>query len=397
MSAWAWVGRVFAAVGRGLDVLVEDVPNTVRALLLVVTTTVGVAIVVLRGLVIPERFSRDAQNIQAIASGLSTSQGDDSFQNVAAVYRLLGLQHAPTLAGLFGYALALVALIIVFVGARGRTTWHGTAAMAVTILISAVYLGVYSKDLLVLAVALVVLLAPRGLIGDGSILIVIVAYAEFFRSYWFLVAALFVGMRLLLVLRRRWLIWAAPFVALLLLAVAAPLLTGYQSDFGRTSVNAVRGAASASTLIQPFVHLPAPLGSAVNTELVLLTTVVPVPLLLRGESYYVISAILIIAVWAGFFIGARHLHLTSRAMRSALVVLAFVTTQALFEPDYGSLVRHLAPLMPILCLVALAPNGGIGSAGGDRLADCLAALGHRFPGRARLRLRRRSRHGRRAA
>lgn len=338
-----------------------DVPNAIRLTVVLVAAAVGVAVVVLRSAILPRRFLLDSLQIQAIASGRLSSQGDKSFGNVAAVYRVLGLQDVPVVAGLLGYALALALLAVVLVQARGRLTWLATAAIVVTTGMSAVYLGTYSKDVLVLPIIALALCMRRGLVGEVVVVTSMLVYAEALRTYWFLVAGIFVVTKIVLHFTNRRLVvlLAAP-IALLALALVVPLLTGQPSDFARTHVNESRGFEVASTTIHQFVSLPQPFGSLVNTELVLLTAVLPLPLLLRGGAYYYGSAAVFIVVWVAFFFGASHVALGSRAMRGVVFVAAFVGTQALFEPDYGSLLRHLTPMFPIFCLVALASSGIIG-------------------------------------
>jgi hypothetical protein len=45
------------------------------------------------------------------------------------------------------------------------------------------------------------------------------------------------------------------------------------------------------------------------------------------------------------------------ALRCALLVLAFLTTQSYFEPDYGSYLKHLAPVLPLLVAAAIGWRG----------------------------------------
>jgi 4-amino-4-deoxy-L-arabinose transferase-like glycosyltransferase len=75
-------------------------------------------------------------------------------------------------------------------------------------------------------------------------------------------------------------------------------------------------------------------------------------LLLRGSSYYAVVAVLIAAVWIAAIACAlrrsRRAEGDRVAMRCVLLALAFVTVQGVFEPDYGSALRHLSPLIPLI-------------------------------------------------
>jgi hypothetical protein len=176
-----------------------------------------------------------------------------------------------------------------------------------------------------------------------------------FREYWFLNAGLYA---VYLAVSRprvpRWVLLLLPVVALVAIALVAFWALGVQSDFARSQVNDLRqGTEDARTAITPFVDWPGPLAPLVNTVLTLFTIVLPVPLLLRGQAYYVVAASAFVAIWVTFLLGLRRIRPGSVGLRCVLLVLSALTTQALFEPDYGSALRHLAPLLGVVTFCAL--------------------------------------------
>jgi purine-cytosine permease-like protein len=111
------------------------------------------------------------------------------------------------------------------------------------------------------------------------------------------------------------------------------------------------------TLIEPFFDLEGPVGSLLNSAIVLVTFAVPLPLFLRLSPYYLVVAVFLLVLW---FMFARAVHLSSaesrtdpRWARLVALVLSLTVVQSVFEPDYGSYVRHLTPLLPLMLAVIL--------------------------------------------
>jgi hypothetical protein len=166
-----------------------------------------------------------------------------------------------------------------------------------------------------------------------------------------------------------------PVVALVLIGLATWLVLHAGADFARAQVNAGRqGSVDAATLIPQYLHIAQPFSGILDALIVLVTIVAPIPLLLKGTAYYVGAGLVVALVWAVFFTAMlRRRSLTVWTTRAGWVVLALLTTQALFEPDYGSVVRHLTPVLALVVAVALdrgerigVPGGGVSAEGGPR-------------------------------
>ncbi len=327
----------------------------------------GLVFVLFRHRLLSEPFFYDGDRIQQLALGRAFGYGDASYLNVAEVYRVLGLAEQPLIASIAGYALFVVAVLIAVRDSRDSSALQ-VLVVPVAILIGAVYLGYYSKDAFVLPITLLVLVAGRHVLADVAIVGAMLLYAGGFRIYWFIVAAMFVGYRIVLPrigsVRALLVVTAAALVAA---ALAVYLVLGVSPDHFRVEINSVRiGESDASTMIRPFVALPDPVGGVLNVVLTFLALVVPVPLAALGGAYYLAGAALILVLWAGAFMSAREAiraglggtESDRRFVRSLALVLAFLVTQALFEPDYGSALRHLAPVLPALIHVVCRHRAG---------------------------------------
>lgn len=328
----------------------------IRSLIVLEFIVGGYLIVILREVLVPSRFSLDGWQIQRLAQAKSGAQG--SYEFVASIYRGLGLADNPLVASLLGYTLAVGAIVLVAHRCRAiAPSVQVTAMLCITTLFCAIYVGWYSKDVLTLAVAIGVLLAPRRLIGDAIVILLMYLYADTTRAYWMITLALYVVVRLAFSWRMRLLpLLVTGILMVVAVSLAITVVQGLPGDFYRTTVNEYRvGQLEASTQIAPFLTLPEPLGGVINNVITLITLVVPVPLIQNGGAYYIFLAAMILFMWVVFFraisYAANASELPVEFSRSVSVVMAFLATQAVFEPDYGSAIRHLAPLMPLMLYV----------------------------------------------
>jgi hypothetical protein len=274
-------------------------------------------------------------------------------------------------AGLIAFGAYLVLLFMAARGANPAARPYTAFLFAVSSVVGAVYLGSYSKDAFVLLIVALLLLAPRRLIGDALVLGLVVWYASEFRQYWLLVGFFYVVLRFLLSRRK-----VTGLVSLILSVVACVVVASLalmialhvDPDNFRVSANEYRDQAdNASTMIVPFVSGPQPIAGIVNNVLTVIALMIPVPLALLGGVYYAGLAVVISAIWFGFLRSAvsmlrqlvsRHNWPTSgivTEVRCLSLVVSFVVVQSLFEPDYGSALRHLTPLLPAMLFLAQRP------------------------------------------
>lgn len=319
-------------------------------------------------LVLPEQYLLDDGHLRESMAGRMEGLDSTSFARTAGLYRLLGVSEVPTAAALLGMVLFAAAVIAALGWERIRELSPlGLGVLGVSMALALVYLAQYSKELITLAIGLLVLVAPRSRWGDAMILGACLLYAGTLRPYWVIIAVLFVIWRWALVhVRRPVLLLLIPVLAYLALTPLFELVLGTDLQSQREWSNQERGPL---TPVASIIHSPIPgarglLGVA-SVCLMLVLLVVPLPLLATGSPVHAVSALLITGIWAlvlvpiarGRLVGVRSAT-GVRAARAAALLLALLLTQALFEPDYGSTLKHLTPLLPlVLALVALrAPN-----------------------------------------
>ena len=168
------------------------------------------------------------------------------------------------------------------------------------------------------------------------------------------------------------------------LQVVFNLFLGEALSFSRVAINDLRADINISvgSLIVDF--LPDQVGLQwLNAFLVFLSLLFPWPLILGGSHVYLVMAVVLGLLWSlvawsivqiqreraavrrgrpaqsvrgglrGGVLRAPPSERRPRPERAAALLLALVMVQAIFEPDYGSYVKHIVPALPLF--IALLP------------------------------------------
>ena len=301
--------------------------------------------------VFPEKYFFDSHGLKKLIENPNRYLSDPSFTNTATFYRVLHLDMditTPILA-LFAYFFVIYKLFknysvkYISIGSYALIVIYSTIAM--------VYLATFSKDLLLFIVVVVpfVYLEKKSLIVWS---LFVLFYAYVFRNYWFITLALFWGIKLFIIKSPKRLVLLIPFVYLAINLV-------YHYIFGtsialiREGANTNRDVESGQTIIKTYVEGGNVFLESLNSLVTLIFLIVPIPLFLLLKPFYVILTFLI----AVFFYSFIKLYLKEYKNKDYTNVFSFVISfmlvQSLFEPDYGSFVRHLSPLYPLIfvCIV----------------------------------------------
>ncbi|WP_148662390.1 hypothetical protein [Paraburkholderia phytofirmans] len=311
---------------------------------------------------LPRYFFFDAGTINKFISMGAKLVPGDSYSSTAAVFGMLGFRQSSPLLPICTGMVVVPSLLWGIWSARGRfiriselTIFGFFSFMGV------IYLTTLSKDVIVLLLILsFVFLVNRGR-GLGLISWVCLAllYGYFFRTYWFIVVLQFIAFRAALPrLKNRALIVMVVLMSLFSIAVIIRVKFGLSADAFRTSVNEARvdaGVGEARTMIAPVFQGAGFLLGYINVCLTLAELITPVPLLAVPSPYYILIFIFIATLQYAFWKSTWHAILSRDrfSIDCATLVISFLLVQSLFEPDYGSYVRHLAPFYPLMFYVWL--------------------------------------------
>lgn len=313
--------------------------------------------------IMPDRFYYD---VQTILDAMPSAQGfsvSDSFASTAYFYKLLGFHGT----GATNILLSLLAFCLIF-----KFLWDCLQkanprvisildffALAYFLFAQCAYLGVISKDLIVLILVYVFWRTLRfGVRGIIAWSLFAALYATYFRTQWFILLAVFWILFLLNLKKVRVFYSAIAILAFFLaLAIVFQISMGVDLDHFRTAVNLVRldsGTDDVRTMIVAYLPVSGFL-SVANTSITFLFLMFPVPLLLLLSPYYFISfAAVSISFWslikALYVNSGKAIGLPETACFS--LIMGSVAAQSLYEPDFGSYIRHIAPfLAPMFFLI----------------------------------------------
>ena len=342
------------------------VRKTVAALWLI--GLAGLLLAIAAPSVLPERYYFDADTVRELLAD-RYAEGSESFLSTARAYRLMGFTALwpEALAGPLSFALAFAAVAL---GARlAGATWHPAvfALLALWTVPIAIFHGTYSKEVFAIVAIGAMARIARGVPGVVLAAAIAMLYAVGFRTYWAVIVVLW------LVLVAGWragLGWPARLalvaLAILPLSLASEAFAGLWLSDGRTVVVEAREGDpdSATLFFNPWANT-SPLTDLANAAVGWLRLVLPFHLLALGALQHVAFALFQFVNTAVF---ARVASVLPRPARgeaptpedwlrasAAAWCVAYTIVQGMFEPDFGSFVKHEANLVPMLMLLVAMP------------------------------------------
>ena len=311
--------------------------------------------------ILPKYFFFDEITITQFMQWGAQFKPGDSYASTATFFSMLGADRTSLWFPIFSAVFIIAQYLYHLKKSKARNfTLIEMVLFVFLAFLSITYMSMLSKELIVaLVIAPFVFFARRGLPGILTWCMIALLYATYFRTYWFIMIPIFLGLYSIFNVTKKpiYLILSVP-LTLLALSFAFSIFLGMDLDNFRTSVNDYRidaGDNNARTMILPWIDGGGPLLSWLNSTITWVTLMIPVPLFILLSPYYLLIAFLVTVLfyklWIAFFQIFAHKSQPDIAACSALII-SFTATQSIFEPDYGSYVKHLAPLYP-LCLYVI--------------------------------------------
>lgn len=310
--------------------------------------------------ILPNYFFFDESTLTQYMQWGAKFKNGDSYASTAAFFNLLGADNDS----LTFTIISTLMIVAQYIYCLNKSNIKSFTLVEISLFVfltflSVTYMSILSKESIV-ALLLVpfMFLARYGLFGIIVWCALALLYAAYFRAYWFVMIPMFLGMYWIFRVANKpiFLILATP-IALLFLSLAFSAFLGLDLDNFRTSVNEVRidaGDSNARTMILPWIAGGGPIISWLNSCITWVTLMFPIPLFLLLSPYYLLIAglisILFYKSWGSFLKILADKSKPDLAACSALII-SFTAIQSIFEPDYGSYVKHLAPLYPIIFYV----------------------------------------------
>lgn len=310
--------------------------------------------------VLPAKYFFDSGNISSRFSFVHGLTLNDSYNNTALFYELLLLSGSQHFTAFLTDAIFTTFVIKCF-SMPEKMDWraiHNIALCAFSALVGSVYLAQYSKEAIVMLIVFLFFGLSKGRAQQLIWIAIVCFYSTYFRTYWFLVLMLYVYYAIVFKISRNiFMIFLSIIIAFLLLAIAFKAVLGVDLAYYRYAVNDARiYNTNANTLISPLL----PTGNValewLNAVLQFFLMFFPFPLL-TGNPVYLMFFLVVASIGIRIFgilrslLNANKLKVPSRESRSLALILAFVTIQSIFEPDYGSYIKHLTPMLPLILYI----------------------------------------------
>ncbi len=333
-----------------------DGSTAARHFILTVSLVGGIFVAVFGRDLLPATYFNDEQYIRQLLDRTAPSD-QGSFSFTASTYATLRLAGSPLLASLASFGLFL---LLVFRALGWSELCRAGLPVFLTVcgsvLLGSVYLAQYSKEFLVIGLSILFIETRRHWALEAVWLACALLYGYFVRDYWYLVVVLYIAFRLTTWRTRGPMpLIAGVVAAYLTLTVAFEQFIGVSLVHFRTSVQL---HLDSTTMIHDPITSSNYLMQSANAILVLVMLIVPYPLLM---SLQVLQTILGAYLTLFSFALLRPLRSILRRSRSALVhgggvkplclIASFLVVQSIFEPDYGSYIKHLLPMIPIALLM----------------------------------------------
>ncbi|MBD9719531.1 hypothetical protein IB240_14090 [Raoultella sp. RLT01] len=312
--------------------------------------------------IIPKYFFFDANTIADFIQYAKELVPGDSFSNTALFYKVLGVGRDSLVFSILSTAIIVFGFFLYVKKQTKRLSFVDIALLYFYMLLSVIYMTLLSKDFIVFLVVMPLLFfSKKGTFGIVCWTIIAAFYAFYFRTYWFLFIGVFWGLYITCkFLSKTNRLFVICILSLLFLAIVLQLALGVDVDNFRKIVNDVRldqGNENANSMILPFLPGGGLIIGWINVSLTWISFMIPFPLIMSLSLYYIIISLLVILLYYKFWSALKVELLKDNKKRNqpclviSCVILAFTLTQSLFEPDYGSYVRHLAPFYPLFFYV----------------------------------------------
>lgn len=324
----------------------------------ITSALLSIAISVSKYKLLPPRFFFDASMIKRFMDESLAFDFFDSYSTTALFYK--------TIPG--GSSVFLVSLLSIFfcifvawqavraAGGAKKPDLILAFLVSVYLVLSSIFLAQHSKDFIVLTVVSTYLLLTKYR-EKGLILFIAIAiiYATLFRQYWIIFTGFFIASKILL--RKefsptRLIIICS--LMLLALSLVFELIVGAPLNHYRTIVNETRISnydTNAQTMIVDFLPTGNFILEWLNALITWFTLMFPVPLLRLFSAYHIANFALISSIFIILFSLGKTAVSNLPARSAFILIICFTFVQSIFEPDYGSFLRHFTPMLPILIFI----------------------------------------------
>jgi len=324
----------------------------------------GLIFIFLNRHILPKKFFYDSLHIKTLLSNPYSFCLFNSFLNTAYFYKMFGFSTSSScyLVAIFSYSLCFVCLILFLRRINFIFNFKMFLIFFILNFILSIYVGQYSKEVIAFIIVTLLISIEK----NNNLVIyfmlsspIFLFYTLFFRIYWILIFYFFFIIKICWFYKPRALNYFTKITLFFVLTVILYTTIYYTTNKYLTSsryiVNLCRiGSPDAQSILVNPLHNTSVITDLLNTILVFIYLIFPFKLfLLKMKLEYIIFV-----VWqifnSLFFIKivyylSKRKNLIKRwdqTTNCITLIIAFTIVQAMFEPDYGSFLKHQVVLFP---------------------------------------------------
>ncbi|WP_338151276.1 hypothetical protein [Persephonella sp. IF05-L8] len=282
----------------------------------------------------------------------------DSYNNIAFIYRLIGFNYDTNLAyaGIFTFSLAyLLTTLCIFVFGKLSLNKYFIGIFSLWSFLMVVYLGQFSKEIsvIILLTLTLYIAGKKDYIFFPALIVILILYAYYFRIYWVII--LYFVLFLYFIKNFSKFKYILFLIGFLFLFVIANYKGIFLTD-ARASVNSFRiGSIDAQSLILNPLKNTSFVTDFLNSIIIFIFFIFPIPIILKLKLKYILFSLwelfnIFLFIKAAYFFKNKYdvpIHIKKRVKFSIIFIISFIFTQSLFEPDYGSFLKHQIGLIPL--------------------------------------------------
>lgn len=288
---------------------------------------------------------------------------DQNYGVVGKLFSIFGLAEHELLAGAVTLIL-IIGLVVLIIYKSLPLSVPVLALTLLTIGLSGIWFMGFSKELFEVIIVCwggVLALKASGKYGWLVFLGCLIVYGLVFRPYWAVIGAAYLGVMVLIkILKRVRTRWLLPLVVCIIVG----LVVGYALTHGGQDVSITRNWINDSrvgfTKIENILPSDNIWSGIINSLFALFSFFIPIQLFVGGSLLYIGGGIIVAAVMWGLVWWLRKVRwvLAEDRVRVAVIsfLVAFIAVSALYEPDFGSFLRHLTPIMLFMIYAYITPS-----------------------------------------
>lgn len=329
-------------------------------LFLALCLVVAIILSYTKEMIFPLYYFSDSELIQSFIDSNSEFTLGDSYESTAAFYSFLSI-------GKDSLIFPLISAVIIsfyYLYCFYKSKFNVISIVNLSILIycyflSILYSTIISKDFIVILIMILfVFFMNKGAISFLVWLMIALIYSCYFRHYWFLVIFDFIILYMIFsYIKNIYFLLFTVVMSLLCLILVFNFILNVSIDYYRLSVNEFRiDSSAANTLIYPFIDGDNLLIQFLNIIITLFALTIPFPLLLLGTFFHLINFFMISTIFVKFIRTLQSMMVSKDLIpishkKYICFIVSFITIQTIFEPDYGSYIRHLTPIFPLMIVL----------------------------------------------